>query len=674
MVRIASFDIFDTVLTRSVGSPEASFLLLGYKLKSFDLLTCSPESFARARALAEARAFRHAGGLDSSVSLSDIYAEVGFALRVSESCWRRWLGYELQMESEILQVVPEAQHRIERYRSQGLEIIFISDMYLDSHFLRGELTRRHLCQPGDRIYVSCEYQKSKHEQTLYQVVLREEKAAPSDLIHCGNHPWADVEVPKKLGIRVSAFPQGNLNRYEKILESGLWETEGLSSMMAGASRLTRLSVITQTEREAVLRDIAAGVASPLLAHFTLWILNRAKALGLKRLYFLARDGQIILAIAQKLIKKIDLDCELHYLYGSRQAWLLPSVTTLDEEHLSYIFLEDWLDVDFLSPRVILARFCLTPEAVRESLLGIHLTEAAWDRNLTPAERKQLRQHILQDPHLKSAILAQAEQKRQVMVQYLKQQGVTQGDFGLVDLGTGATLHYALSSVLETIGVAPPKSFYLSLRQSVPESRFGLPEPYLNDGRFNLGFFKFPGIVTLLEAVCSADHGSVISYRQVGRKIEPVLKEERNQAVLDWGYTGVREAILDFAENLFVNEKYLDFGSDMRSTLELLQSEFWYRITPAEAKVWGRFPMEDGWGNQSFSTLLARPYSLKDTLYPLRIGYNHVARHWWHEAAFQMSDRPIQILYSLNRKLGKQIRPFLQFLRSVRHTYASRSRN
>lgn len=652
MTQRASFDVFDTVLTRLVGSPRGSFLLLGRKLKHLANLPCSPETFARIRVQAEARAFFNAGGLDSSVSLHDIYVEVGFALRVPESCWEPWLRYELLMESEILQAVPEAQAILNNSRNQGQKILFLSDMYLDSAFIQAELERRHLYKEGDRLYVSCEQKQSKHERTLFKSVLKKEHLAASEMIHCGNNLWADVDAPKTLGIQTRPFLQGNLNRYEQILESGLWETEGLSSVMAGASRLTRLSMPVKNRKAAILRDVAASVAAPILVDFTLWILNRAKSLGLKRLYFVSRDGQILLEIAQRLIKKLDLDCELRYLYGSRQAWLSASITHLDEENLSTIFQKKF-DVTFLSARILLARFCLTPEAVEQSLAKIHLTAATWDQDLTMDKREHLRQLMLQDQAFRAAILEQAQQKRQVMLQYLQQERVTEGNFGLIDLGTGATLHNALASVLDTVGVALPKSFYLGLHSGVVEGRFGLPETYVNNGLLDIGF-NFPGINTMLEMVCSADHGSVIAYRRVGNRIEPVLKEENNQAVLDWGYPVVRETIRRFTDTLFLNPDYLNFESDMRSTLELLQTEFWYNLTPAEAKIWGRFPMEDGWGSQSFSTPLARPYSLRNLFYPLNTGDVHCGRHWWHSAAFQMSPMPIQKLYSLSQKIGSLI--------------------
>ena len=64
-MRVASFDIFETVLVRRVGDPEALFLCLGQRLQARHYLRSlhatgrrpiSPEAFAHARHEAHRRA------------------------------------------------------------------------------------------------------------------------------------------------------------------------------------------------------------------------------------------------------------------------------------------------------------------------------------------------------------------------------------------------------------------------------------------------------------------------------------------------------------------------------------------------------------------------------------------------------------------------------------------
>ena len=102
VTQVASFDVFDTVLTRRVGNPRSAFLLLGQRLANKGLIACSAEAFARHRTSAEVRSFRNAGGLDSTVDIDRIYAELGSSLRIAGSRLDKLIAEELDLESDLL--------------------------------------------------------------------------------------------------------------------------------------------------------------------------------------------------------------------------------------------------------------------------------------------------------------------------------------------------------------------------------------------------------------------------------------------------------------------------------------------------------------------------------------------------------------------------------------------
>jgi FMN phosphatase YigB (HAD superfamily) len=665
---VASFDIFDTVLTRVVGTPHSSFLLLGNILKSHSLIDCSVEEFARARARAEHRAFHNAGGLDSEVDLEQIYRELARALHLPKTVQNLMMQYEIKMEAEITRPVPEALDRIRSARQRGKEIVFISDMYLGTERIQALLHHHKLLKPGDRCYVSCDYAKSKENSTLFQEIIDSEGISPQRMTHCGNNSWSDVRMAEEVGIRTDPFLQGNLNRYEEILESFSWSTGGLASAMAGASRLARLTVAAPSSREAALRDVAAGVVSPILVGFVLWALQSAQKRGLKRLYFVSRDGQMLLEIARRLIKKLDYDCELHYLYGSRQAWFLPSLTQVDEEHLEAGFTGKLkLDVTFVSVQVALDRLDLQPSEIAQPLATIGLHPKDWERNLTVEERDALVNLVLTNPQVRQLVLQKAADARQVMLRYLEQEGLLDPiEFGMLDVGTGSTLHYALANVLAAAGQKPPVSFYLGLRGNPLETPFGKPEAYFFDKSLNLGFFDnhTPGVNEMVEVGCSADHGTVLGYWEKGDRVEPVLKSQSNEAVMQWGFPVVQDTILCFTEQLFLNRQMLNPQADVREATIAPVVEFWTHPSRQEAEAWGTFPMEDGWGNCSLYRCLAHPYSLKDLVVPLWQGEiipPGGRRHWCHPAALALSPAIVQKLYPLCLRVGRKQRRIRQKL-------------
>jgi FMN phosphatase YigB (HAD superfamily) len=661
--RIATFDVFDTVLTRAIGSPESNFLLLGNQFKALGLIECSAETFARVRANAESRAFDNAGGLDSSVGLYTIYTEVQVALRLSSAQIQNLIQREIEHEFEVIRPVPQAKQLVQAARDRQEQIVYLSDMYLSAEIIQQLLEQYGLFQPGDQCLVSNEHAQSKASTKLFQYLLDQEGVTPEQVTHCGNNDWADVRQAQKVGLSVRPFFQGNLNRYEEILESYTWSTGGLTSAMAGASRLARLTIPATSEHEVALRDVAASVCAPTLTGLVLWILRRAQQLGLQRLYFVSRDGQVLVEIAKRLIKKLDFSCDLRYLYGSRQAWLLPSVTEMDEEHLSAIFTGKLkIDVDLVTVKVALARLALQPEEIRSSLEKIRLTEATWSRQLTGDEREALNQLVLDDPEIHRIVLQKAAQARQLMLTYLEQERMLEPiRFGLVDLGTGATLHYGLSAVLATAGQHPPISFYLGLRGELIENRFGRPEAYFFDRKLNLGFFDTPGVNQMVEASCSADHGTVLGYRQQGERVEPILKHHDNQPIVNWGFSLVRDTILCFADCLFLDQDQVDAWADVRQVSAAVIAKFWQRPSRSEAAAWGAFPMEDGWGKESIIHCFAVPYRWKDLLTPLWYGNNTGRRHWWHEGALAISPPKLQRLYVLFLKMGRRQRRIRQKL-------------
>lgn len=333
---LLSCDVFDTVLTRVVGTPSALFLILGKRLAARGLIRGSAEAFARARIEANRRARANAG---RGVGLADIYNELQFALGLTDAERDAIRAAELGLEAELLRPVPGAAERLAQARAEGLAVAFLSDMYLDSAFIRGQLARHGLLAEGDGCYISCEAGCGKEDGRGYRLMAQAEGVALGRMIHRGNDPVADVAAARAVGIEVEPFLEGNLNRYEKALDSHSYATEGLSSVMAGAARLARLSIPASGRREVALRDVAASVGGPMIVSYVMWLLLRARQLGKRRLYFLAPDASILMRVAESLVPRLGLECEVRYLHGGREAWQ----TERQPEALAYFRQEGLFD-------------------------------------------------------------------------------------------------------------------------------------------------------------------------------------------------------------------------------------------------------------------------------------------------------------------------------------------
>ncbi len=603
---LASFDVFDTVVTRAVGSPASVFLLLGRRLAQMRLIECSPEAFARARFAAEARARANAGG--EEVHLDGIYAELSAAFGWQVRQRQRIGELECDLEDEILRIVPEAAARVQDARTAGASIAYLSDMYLPARVVEAALARRGLFLEGDLCWVSSERGRTKRTGHLFDD-LRTYAPGSTPIKHCGNDLETDIRASRRSGIHADLFDAASPTRYEIILEQHAWSTEGLASAMAGAARLARLGVPVADAREAVVRDVAAGVVAPVLTGFVLWILHRARQHSIRRLYFISRDGQVLLKLARTLAPKLGLACEMRYLYGSRQAWHLPALTQIGESELSWIM----DDTDFLSIRSVLRRVEVTPDAISGPLVSAGFGAVDWDRNLERIERVKLRD-VLRENVVREAIGHSASERRGRLLEYLRQEGLLDGKrAALVDLGWRGRLQDSLAAVLAFAGAPAPRGLYFGLTSTRGAREPSEREAYFFDRRQRIGFYDaVPGISQMMEMFCAGDHGLTIGYRCEDRCIVPVLAQERNQAVLDWGLELVQRTVSAFAEHLVVASDLVNPWGDVREAGTELLRAFWLNPSSSEARVWGAFPCEDDQGG-TYSKPIAVHQSWRDVL-------------------------------------------------------------
>ncbi|MHB9155900.1 MAG: HAD family hydrolase [Endomicrobiales bacterium] len=545
---ILSCDVFDTVLTRMTGEPRGIFLLMQRKLKSSDGLPRElAENFLEERVSAERETREHT--VREEVTLWEIYDALGEKFSLDSPTRRMLMDREMEEESLAVRAVPEPAALIDRARAAGRKIIFVSDTYLPGSFVFGLLQRAGAALPGDTLYASSDLLLTKSSGNLFRYVLENEKCAGSSVTHIGDNFHSDNEAARALGIRTVLFTGARLNRYERTMAGS--GTRALSTVypgqvLSGSSRLARLHNPLTTPSHKTLRDIGASLAGPLLLGYVQWVLSQARKRGLQRLYFLSRDGQVLLEIARRLNAIADQGMELRYLYGSRQAWHLPAVESTRPEELDWLFEADPL----LTLRIFSRRAGLEPDTVAGELSRV--TGRQWDKD-TPlgAAGITLLRDRLAGSAIPGQIRSQAQKARAAAQKYFKQEGLVEGKaFGMVDLGWKGSLQDSLQKILASSAVPPAVSgFYFGLNCSVTEAGNstkaafffspGAPPLVLHTGR------RFANI---LEVFTAADHGTTESYYQdTAGQWKPRLKEQPGGAGADWGLAALREGIFSCVE-------------------------------------------------------------------------------------------------------------------------------
>ena len=590
MKRIASFDVFDTLLTRRVGKPTSLFLILGHRATLAGLVQILPSVFREQRIKAEEEA--RTSVLGGEVTLEEIHRALSVRLDISRAVSDTLACLELEVEAEFIIPVPDALEIVRKARVQSASVLFVSDMYLPASFIRDQLKKHGFWLEADRLYVSCEERVSKWEGSLYRKILESERLCPADIQHTGDRRDADFEVPSRLGIQATHLDVCHLTRYEQMLEEFSADSSGFSSLVAGTSRITRLQSPVENRHLATLSEIASSLISPVITYYALWLIREARERELQRLYFVARDGYLVKRVADALIREFRLPLETRYLYGSRQAWHLPAITEFSEESLSWLFER----TRTLNLRIILGRLQMTPEEIADILSELGWPQPKWGKPLDEKLLDQLKTDLLGSHDFRAQVEKRVAEKRDMALRYLEQEGLFDPTaWAIVDLGWHGRLQQSLEKLLATKHPTRTMGLYFGLYGDSPALARLKTASYLGWDLRNPPHAKdIPSLVFLMESFCTAPHGSTVGYRQEpDGRITPQCREKGFEPLEEWGISTVHSTVDRFAgelEKMSLPNEVLNW--DSRSAMVHVLGTFSRNPLASEARAWGAFPYED----------------------------------------------------------------------------------
>jgi FMN phosphatase YigB (HAD superfamily) len=604
-----SFDIFDTLLVRIWAKPTDLFWELGWQLQKALLTDVSPETWQRIRIEAENAARQK--DLTGEVTLNQIYEELRQTFGWSSTEVEKAINLEITLERSSLRPIPETQRQIRESHQQQQEIAYLSDMYLPTEIIKGFLKEHQIWANGDVLYVSAEVGFGKGSGRLFEHHLARYGLKSSQLHHRGDNLHADVRVPQKMGIQVTPFLKAHLNRYERLIADNETLPLRFRSLVAGASRLCRLQCPETDPHRQTIWHTAANVVAPLIFGFVWSVLRQAKEQGIQRLYFMARDGQILLKVAREICSQWNYNIECRYLYGSRQAFHFPSIQELGETEFNWLFDSR----DFFSVRIICQRVHLEPEQIADTLANYGFPSQSWDKKLADGETIALKK-VFQEPAVIEPILTMAATYREKAIGYFKQEGM--GDetpFATVDIGWSGKSQRSLSRLLAAGGIYPAtglKGFFfglLSTTQAFPSDQL-MPYYLAANELTERRFLCDPQI---LELFMAGDHGSTLRYEKQGDLYIPTLLSAQNESGIAWGVLGQQQAVVEFAKCLTENLSSQECQDDSfcQITDDLLKT-FVRSPSKAESETFGTQPFSHHQSESKFYDL-APAYNLIDGL-------------------------------------------------------------
>ena len=411
---------------------------------------------------------------------------------------------------------------------------------------------------------------------------------PRQLRHVGDSFVGDVVAPTRRRVKATLLTDTLPNRFEEAIRDGSANRPVVAARIAGLCRLTRLTADRHPELPAAAIELAADVVAPLLTGFVLSTLRLARAEGIERLYFVARDGQILLRVAQSLCRDAD-GPELRYLYGSRQAWLLPAVFEATRQDLEFALLNGQSS----APRHCLARLQMEPEQIAAALNRHGFEPSDWDRQLSPVEKERL-WDVIQEPDVSARVLRNACEAREASLSYFRQEGLLDGDrWALVDVGWTLRAQAALRKILASAGQTHTAGYYLGLsRRRYSSFDYGRAAGWLleeaeaeSPDRGVAALFENKGLIDQLFTM--ADHGSTRGYRWEGGVVVPDLASMGSSTRRDVFLTAVRRTVVDFADEVASDEQLSSHVDEFRGAARRAVNAYLTqpRRSDAEAITW-----------------------------------------------------------------------------------------
>lgn len=344
---VVSFDIFDTLVFRTVNKPTDIFMFAGQKLGLLNYATMRREMEISLRDRRE----KEFGSRE--VTLEEIYDAMERYCGVDA---KRGMETELEAEFQFCIANPYMKEVFELLKNYGKTIIFVSDMYLPEETMK-KLLKSCGYEGYDRLFVSCDYGFGKRSGKLYDHIAKTYLKGRS-VIHVGDNPTVDVEMAKEHGW-ASAF-------YEDIRSRGGKYRPTLMSPCIGSVYQAMMNLKMQSGAFETPEEKERGYqygyscGGMLILGYVTWIHEQAVKEQMDKVLFIARDGWIMKKVYDFLYEDIPSE----YIYLSRNAAL-----KLSYDYNRYELLKQFVDRRQESEK---------PYTIREILLSMDLGEMTVD--------------------------------------------------------------------------------------------------------------------------------------------------------------------------------------------------------------------------------------------------------------------------------------------------------
>jgi hypothetical protein len=362
--------------------------------------------------------------------------------------------------------------------------------------------------------------------------------------------------------------------------------------------------------------------------------------GIRRLYFLARDGYLLYDAFKLMKARGNVPFEATYTYSSRRLFYLAAIREIDKPTLAVLLTPNLS----LSTEHFLTRIGLSPHEYEAKLrrVGLKLGETLTSTRgnfLSIDQRQRLKRFFRM---ISRDLLEKAATERALVLQYLDYINLfAREPVGLVDIGWAASVLRSLHdiSAIEGRKLNATGFFFATWATAEPVAERGHKmESYLIhlDKPSRLRDLFMPG-VAVIEAMFNAPHGSIIGLqRGADGEFLPTYGDTVPRYDLH-AQTLIRRGALEFVED-FTKLSPVPSMDGAGEYLGALMRRVALEPTKFEAEQIGRMAHRDGFGVGSPARPIARPPSrLVRTLAKGSLVTRYRNSHWREGFLRQLSD-------------------------------------
>lgn len=513
---LISFDIFDTLLFRTVAKSIDVFELVWDKAEDIKLTDISSKEFVKLRMEMERRARNKKETRE--VSLKEIYEEFPDYI-VSDK--DKLLKLEVETEKECCYRNDSVYNIIVKLHDAGKKIVLLSDMYLDNNQICEILESNSInINLFDEIIISNEKDCTKQTGNLFDELLKLYSDINIErIVHVGDNKNADYNQAVKKGITAihyDAVPEklNSIYDYEKIRHNT--PQPEILSLRKTLVYENVGNYASDIEKQAY--EVGAAVFGPFLTACISHTCDRLERLGIDRIYPFMREGYILGELLKNEASYRNMNLLVKPIYISRKVTYVPAIEKIDREEVE---------------NLIGTRNMTVGEAIHMFGLGIEdfsdvseYYDLRWkEAHKYKKDNNTLKEYLIcrfLEKQNVERIEAYVKEQRKYLINYIKQEIGDLNNIATIDIGFFGRIQQWLQKALDMEEKEYKIKHFLAMGVTGEKIYDGVDfEAYYgvlaeNNDLITV-IFRSPDIV---EKFISVTEGSTVGYKWVNGRLEP----------------------------------------------------------------------------------------------------------------------------------------------------------